>query len=393
MASEHELDEPCSDSNRPKNIEESSSDLLLSVSKQMKTSLDDNTELLHSLIRGQNYDVGDEPSPKCKCDPIISIPGLSTAAQSAKTNAAQSAQASAIQLAPIPTAQSDDIDAQAIIYEDGTIPTDNLVRTSQEDTLSLFGGKEFDDPDGSVMKGADNTQLLQNIDNSLILTEESGPPVSEHLSKIINGKFNAQMDTVRRKEILTKYNVPSNCTSVAPKINPEIWLKLNPHVKHQDINLYSQQDTLLHVTSALSLATEDLLNARQAKVAPDYQNIITKIIDCIALVGHVNQELSFKRRDMLHPHLTRDFTQACSRNFKPGKFIFGDDLSQVLKDARSTSRLVNTGQVRPRTSSYTSSHTFPKPSFLGQRGRGNWPPKQNQNQFNYKFSKKRFSEN
>ncbi|CAB3992379.1 interferon-inducible GTPase 5-like, partial [Paramuricea clavata] len=65
---------------------------------------------------------------------------------------------------------------------------------------------------------------------------------------------------------------------------------------------------------------------------------MSNLIDCIALIGHVHKELSFKRRDQIRPSLTNEFKPACSRNNKIEKSLSGDDLSKVLQDLRATSK-------------------------------------------------------
>ena len=52
-------------------------------------------------------------------------------------------------------------------------------RNSEDDTVSLFGGDEFQNPEGEE----DADQFLKSIDLSLHPNEISGPPISEKISK------------------------------------------------------------------------------------------------------------------------------------------------------------------------------------------------------------------
>ena len=162
----------------------------------------------------------------------------------------------------------------------------------------------------------------------------------------------------------------------------------------------------MKASSALSLAINELLTAREQKASPDYKNIIAKLIDSIVLTGHVCKELTFKRRDSLCPYLSGDFKPLCGRNIKPGKYNFGDDLPETLKQLKATSRLVNAATSvanqsfvphrgyngRSNFSQYQGSSSTARPSFLGNRGKLPYPsPRQNNRQPH--FAKRRFIKN
>ncbi|CAB3981669.1 Hypothetical predicted protein [Paramuricea clavata] len=68
------------------------------------------------------------------------------------------------------------------------------------DALCLFGGPEFADE----IDDLDNDILLSNIALNLSSTEQTGPPISEHLAKIINSKLADELDITKLKEILSK---------------------------------------------------------------------------------------------------------------------------------------------------------------------------------------------
>ena len=84
----------------------------------------------------------------------------------------------------------------------------------------------------------DNDNLLSNIALNLSFTQQTGPPISEHLAKIINSNLADELDISKLKEILSKYQKPKNCEEMyVKKVNPEIWQKLKPYAKKSDIKL------------------------------------------------------------------------------------------------------------------------------------------------------------
>ena len=164
----------------------------------------------------------------------------------------------------------------------------------------------------------------------------------DHIASIVDAKFLVEFDVEKRKEILDKYKVPKNCTSlITPKVNLEIWTKVPPFARRNDVRASFQQDTLLRITGAITSSIEDLLKARKQQHISDYKTIIAKLFDAIVMLVYVNREFSFKDKEALKPNLSHEFKQVCSRNLKLGKFFFGDDLPDTSKAFRTTSEIVS----------------------------------------------------
>ena len=162
---------------------------------------------------------------------------------------------------------------------------------------------------------------------------------SEHLANVVAKKITTDYDLDQRKEILSKYKTPQNCDELyMPRINPEIWEKLKPFAGKKDIKVSVLLDILVKVTSAISLVTDDLLQSRERKSKPSYQVLISRLIDSVTLLGHANKELSFKWKEAFRPHLSSDFKPA--RNFKPEKYLFGNDLAKTLQQIKATIQVV-----------------------------------------------------
>ena len=261
------------------------------------------------------------------------------------------------------------------------------------DALSLFGGPDFADE----IDDLDNDNLLSNIALNLSSTEQTGPPISEHLAKIINSKLADELDITKLKEILSKYQRPQNCEEMyVPKVNPEIWQKLKPYAKKSDIKLANLQDTIIKGLSSLATSMNTLLECRETKTIPDYKAIIPQLLDTTALFGHVWNEISYKRKAAIRPILHPDFKPLCSRSHKVGPLLFGEDLAKTAQDVRNLSKAVAslTTQFAGQSSqSYQTKRFSPYPPqtsrpFLSQRGRAHFPPRRHQNYQNRKQFKK-----
>ena len=56
---------------------------------------------------------------------------------------------------------------------------------------------------------------------------------------------------------------------MTPKVNPEIWTKLPPFARRNDVRASFQQDTLLRITGAITSSIDDLLKALKQQHIPD----------------------------------------------------------------------------------------------------------------------------
>ena len=164
------------------------------------------------------------------------------------------------------------------------------------------------------------------------------------------------------------------------KFTIDIWSSLKGFHRQRYLCTAVLQDSLVLVTSALSVKINELLKCRETKTTiPDYCKIATRLFDSIALLGHINLELSLKRYDSLRPLLSTELKSACNRSNKPGSQHFGDDLSNTINDSKLHGKiLARDFSPRPRFSPYSQSK---QKNFFPQWGRGSYPPQQLPQQF------------
>lgn len=96
------------------------------------------------------------------------------------------------------------------------------------------------------------------------------------------------------KKHFQTYNRPKNCNAlVVPLVNHEIWTQLPANARKNDLNLSHTQRALVKAEVAvLHTANSQLEGTRAAQTGQE----VCYCTDAIALIGHVNRELTLRRR-------------------------------------------------------------------------------------------------
>ena len=224
-------------------------------------------------------------------------------------------------------------------------------RPSAEDVFSLFGEQDIEEEINVLEKDSvSQDQFLSEVNNAVAKTKITGPPISEHLAGIINKKFHLGLEPAQRKALIDKYLVPENCSGLYRlRVNHEILNSLRSSSKIADKHVTMLQDALITASSAVATSVEDLLKSREMKSPLDFQTVVSRQIDIITLLGFISSELSYRRKEALRPSIAPEYKTACSRTTKATTYLFGDDLSKVMQEVRTTSRLLctNFSATRP----------------------------------------------
>jgi hypothetical protein len=141
-----------------------------------------------------------------------------------------------------------------MFYRDSGLPSN-----SEDDALAVFGDNDLD------LEG-ESDRFYELIDDNLIPSDGFGPPISERIAKIINEKFTTNLGLDKRKDILEKYKIPADCTNLfVLRVNEPIWEKLKGFNRRRDLRVAVLQDSLVGVSSVLSL-TISSGNVERARV-------------------------------------------------------------------------------------------------------------------------------
>ena len=132
-------------------------------------------------------------------------------------------------------------------------------------------------------------------------------------------RWSTKLPKTKQKEKMEKNSRPSNCEKlIVPRVNAEIWDKLDNKTKHNDLRATSTQKILAKVGSILVLTftTDKLLQMRNA-ASPDVDQLFSINTDALALLGHTMCELSMRRRAAIRPYLNKDYSSLCASHVYP----------------------------------------------------------------------------
>ena len=84
--------------------------------------------------------------------------------------------------------------------------------------------------------------LLDEIVQSMNETENTDAKISEKLAKIVENRWLNKLSDGQLKEKTEKYLRPANCDNfITPKVNPEIWERLDRQTRGRDFKLSTLQ--------------------------------------------------------------------------------------------------------------------------------------------------------
>ncbi|PFX12485.1 hypothetical protein AWC38_SpisGene23553 [Stylophora pistillata] len=201
--------------------------------------------------------------------------------------------------------------------------SDDASDDSDSDEVNAILGEEEQDSDSS-------DKLLKEVEEEYNKVDKTGPNINEHMANLINKRFAGKLREAKLKEKLELYVRPGNCEKLkVPLVNHELWGKLKPPVKSQDLRLANVQQTVVKATIALAEATEKISKVKGKM--DEKPKIISSLTDSLALLGHATYELSLRRRDIMRPSINKELRALCNQQIPVTDFLLGDDVQSSLK--------------------------------------------------------------
>ena len=239
---------------------------------------------------------------------------------------------------------------------------DPLLREQAEIQLQVVDEQETQGADDLLEEDNDSSEDEPDEENDEGILEEivgavdiqgddeiPGPPLIQVWADKVNQAWKNKISKVATNALLQKYRTPSNLDELkVPKMNKEIWKLCNKWQKKADLNMTACQRYLIKVVTAV-LRLNDLL----ATLPRSTRQIAMQITaDSVALLGKVNRELASKRKISARPALIGDYKSLATNTEVSGEQLFGDNLTQDIKDVQTRRKIGDPYANSYRTNTY-----------------------------------------
>ena len=166
--------------------------------------------------------------------------------------------------------------------------------------------------------------------------------------------FIEKLGEEKLKKLVKNYNKPENCPNmIIPKCNEEIWRGdiLNTSRRSSDIVLQKIQ---MHTVKAACAMTDAFDKIMKKNLKSDQcKEMITPVIDVLALLGVVTAEINQFRKEQMKDSLPAKM-QPLTKNVPPeSEGLFDNDLSKRINQLNST----NTALIKTSISSHSGKNT------------------------------------
>ncbi|KAL3876194.1 hypothetical protein ACJMK2_034064, partial [Sinanodonta woodiana] len=179
----------------------------------------------------------------------------------------------------------------------------------------------------------EGNDIIQELSDFYEVQERCGLPIQESLAKVVNAGFRSQIAQDKFKDLNEKHLRPQNCQNLSvPKVNPEIWAKMNKSSKQMDAKLQKFQGTVAKSSVPLLRLMDELLHNKLDGTTPNVNKLLADAGDVLRMLSSAFCDMSHKRKELIKPDLHYSFQSLCSPQNKVTDLLFGDDLSAKVKN-------------------------------------------------------------
>ncbi|WAR12563.1 POL-like protein [Mya arenaria] len=182
--------------------------------------------------------------------------------------------------------------------------------------------------------------IFEDIAAALSLSEAKGSPVSGPLASLTEKIIDKTMEDKKRNDLADKYPVPDNVTKLnPPKVNPEIWRIIEAKTRSKDGKLQKIQQFTLRAMVPIMQVIDCLVAGRDCQESLNFDELVTKLVDAVALTAVGNADANACRRESIKRDLNEEYQVICSNTNPVTQMLFGDNITDQLKSITESNKI------------------------------------------------------
>ena len=234
----------------------------------------------------------------------------------------------------------------------------------EDNEMSIQEERDEDEETVTECEYMTGDELLGKLEKDFSDVTEVGKDVPPSIASLVNMMLSKRGNPEAIEERGKKYLRPKNVAfASAPKINKQVWLSMSASKKMLDKKLQDVQRQFLLSTVPIMNVIKDITQAKSEGTELDLGGIIHTLSDAVAFVGSSNLNMVQTRKENIKEEIPQNLKSLCSMEIPfTGEFLFGDNLSQNMKDITETKKLSDEFQ-NIRGTNYTSGRVLNHNSY------------------------------
>ncbi|PFX13810.1 hypothetical protein AWC38_SpisGene22077 [Stylophora pistillata] len=219
-----------------------------------------------------------------------------------------------------------------------------------DDDVSLYASDELEDDDAVKVlternknpkkvtgQKSSKRKMLNSLADAYDTEDATGDDLDEDVTTLVKKRRGKKLNPDKIKTIVEKHKRLASCPQLKQiNVNQEIWAQLNARQWKADLQIANLQQ-IVNKTAIINLQTLPWITVN-AENTPELIN--NNLANTIAMLGHVQTQISQLIREQIKAALSYEYKSICSFEVPAtSQQLFGDELSKHLKDARETSKL------------------------------------------------------
>jgi len=126
-----------------------------------------------------------------------------------------------------------------------------------------------------------------------------------------------------------------------PLINEGIYKGLTPFVKRKDGDMTDIQKDILSANWAALKIANQVQEADSKPTMVNSKDLVKMSLDAVTLLGLAHSKLNNLRKSAIQLSLDPDIRDVCSARHEVTTYLFGDDLTKSIKEARELNKITH----------------------------------------------------